>query len=177
MKSQTLALAEYFNAGNEVDRESAWLEFGIQNLTARLSELTNMGFAIVKDIMKIHLNGRTIRVATWKFRDSLEVGDTVQVAEDVGTQVSLKGRLGRVDRVDLHNAQACVYLPDVGFRNLKFYALKRMHMLSPGTRVSLAPGPYVILDYHPETDSYSIQSPSVDHTLVAHAALLRSATC
>lgn len=177
MKPQMLALAEYFNSGSEVTHADAWNKFGIQNLTARLSELMSAGFAVVKNTTKIFINGRHSRLTAWKFRDTFCERDHVQVVEDIGTLVSLKGRTGQVQRVDLHKAQVCVYFPDVGFRSLKFHTLKRIRTLDPGTLVGFAPGPYVVLDYHPETDSYSIQSPSVGRTLVAHAALLRITPC
>lgn len=174
MKPQSLALAEYLNQGKTITRDSAWELFGIQNLTARLSELASQGFAIIKETNK-HcglINGRDVSISHWKFRDIFNTGDSVQVIKDIGTMVALNGRIGAVNEVNLNRALAVVFIPGVGYRNLSFSMLRRVSCLATGTKVAIKALPLVIVDYHPAVNSYTLASPDPEHTIVAHASLV-----
>lgn len=48
MKPQSKKLIEHLMAGGSVTRDSAFHLFGIQNLTARLSELMEKGYNLAK---------------------------------------------------------------------------------------------------------------------------------
>ena len=172
MKPQTLALVKHLNAGGSVTRESAWPEFKIQNLTARLSELTALGFEIVKQTRKAVIDSRKVRITTWKLRECFDKGMHVQVAKETASIVLMKGRIGVIERIDLERAQATVYFDCVGYRSLKFNALRRLPHFNPGTRVQIKPAPYVVLEYHPAIKSYTLTSPNPEHTIVAAANLV-----
>lgn len=174
MKPQSLALAEYLNQGKTITRDSAWELFGIQNLTARLSELASQGFAIIKETHK-HcglINGRDVSITHWKFRYTINMGDSVQITKDVGTMVTLNGRIGVVNEVHLRRAVAVLFIPGVGYRNLRFSMLRRVSCLATGTKVAIKALPLVIVDYHPAVNSYTLTSPNPDHTIIAHASLV-----
>lgn len=181
MKPQALALVKHLNTGGEVTRHTAWSDFDIQNLTARLSELTALGFDIVKTPFKAlpgvrmrdHM-GRKIRVTSWKFRHAINPGDLVKVVDDIGTYISLRGRLGRVDKIDLPHALATVWIDDVGFRSLRFKSLRRV-ALNPGDEVSIHYPPLVVGEYYPQANSYLLLTPKADVTIVAHSSLVRPA--
>lgn len=172
MKSQTVKLAEYLNAGGTITREDAWQLFQIQNITARLSELTNLGYSIVKTPCKALVGNHEVRLSAWKLAHTINPGDTVKVIKDIGTLVTLMGRTGRVERVDLKKALATVFLDGIGYRSLRFNALARVEHFTPGTPVRVKPTPLVVLEYFSQANSYSLASPVADHTIVAHASLV-----
>ena len=174
MKPQSLALAEYLNQGKTITRDGAWELFGIQNLTARLSELVSQGFAIIKETHKRCglINGRDVSITHWKFRDTISPGDCVQIIKDTSTFVALKNRLGTIGTIDLGRAQACVFIPNVGYRNLRFSALVKNPFLAVGTKVTIKDLPLVVGDYHIGVNSYTLVSPNPEHTIVAHASLV-----
>lgn len=178
MKSQLLVLAEHLNRGNEVTRDSAWERLGIQNLTARLSELTAMGFDIVKTVHKTTgPRGRKVRVMSWSFRHTFNPGDIAEVARDIGTYIPLRGKVGKVAEVFLSHAQATVFIEGVGYRRLAFRALKRITH-KPGAAVRIDPNvPLVIGDHYHSCNSYLLHTPEAGVTLVAHASLILPAAC
>lgn len=172
MKPQTLSLIEHLNSGGSVTRESAWQDFRIQNITARISELSALGYCIVKTLRKALMDGRKIRLTTWKLREAINKGDHVKILVDNGTLVPLKGRTGTVDKVFFRSASATVFIPNVGHRLVKLCDVKRIHHLLPGTRAAIRPVPYVVTEYHPNVDSYTLTSANPEHTIVASAALV-----
>lgn len=176
MKPQSLALVEYLNQGGEVTRDSAWSDFGIQNLTARLSELTAAGYDIIKSSYKQRHGPHSVRVkvTVWKFRHTITPGAHVEVVQDIGSLIPLRGRQGVVEKVDLHKALATIHIDGAGYRSLRFNALKRLPYLAPGTRVSIKPAPYVVLEYHPGVKSYTLTSGNPEHTIVVHENLVEA---
>lgn len=67
MKPQSRTILRHLLEGGEVTRDSAYLDFDIQNLTARLSELTRLGFDIIRSTVEARTkSGRKMRVITWK---------------------------------------------------------------------------------------------------------------
>ena len=172
MKPQTLALITHLNSGGKVTRENAWENFRIQNITARLSELTALGYTIIKTPRKAFMDNRKITITTWSLRDPLNKGDMVRVRGDQGTLVSLKGRTGTVSYVDLKQAMASVHIPGVGYRFLKRNTLTRVTHHAPGTAATIKHVPLIVAAYHPEVDSYTLASADPKHTIVASAALV-----
>lgn len=172
MKPQALSLIRHLNSGGEVTRDSAWADFNIQNLTARISELTARGYDIIKNVIKAKGDGRIVRLTTWKFRHTINVGDYVQVTADVGTYVSLRGRIGKVDKISLEHGIATVFIDGVGFRSLRFNALKRISILPTGTAVSLRETKLIIGGYNKESDSYMLLTPADKASIVAHSSLV-----
>ena len=172
MKPQALALLTHLNSGGTVTRETAWDDFRIQNLTARLSELTAAGYSIVKTPRKALMDGRTITITTWKLALTFNVGDTVIVTKETASLLSLKGRVGTIERLTLNYGSAMVFLHGIGFRTVSFKCLARVKHLMPGTCVSIEPAPYVVGKYHHDADSYTILSANPKHTIVASAALV-----
>lgn len=174
MKPQALKLVEHLNSGGHVTRETALSEFGVQNCTARMSELTAIGFDIVKTPFKVLRGGRTMRVSSWKLRDPITPGCHVKVIKDIGTYVALKGRIGVVQTINLNHALATIFIDGLGYRSIRFNALKKLPHLPAGTRVQIKPAPYVILDYHPGVNSYTLTSANPEHTIVVHANLVEA---
>lgn len=174
MKPQLLSLVKHLNQGKTITRETAWSEFNIQNLTARLSELKILGFPIVKTPPKVlHDQGRKIKIQAWKLRDALRVGDYVRVVSDPGVYIPLRGKVGQIDKIWLDLAQVLVFFSDgTSHRALKFNEVQRLAFRS-GDPVSLQPTPLVIGQYHPEADVYMLLTPKEGQTLIAAASLIR----
>ena len=57
MKPQSRAIIRHLLDGGEITRDSAYHDFGIQNLTARISELSGLGFDIVHDKLARYSDG------------------------------------------------------------------------------------------------------------------------
>ena len=175
MKSQTLRLIEHLNQGGFVTRESAWEDFHIQNLTARISELMAQGYRIIKTPHKTALpDGRKTTITYWSLRSCYRKGDFVEVVGDYGQFLSLKGRIGVVEDVHLKIASATIHIQGVGYRNLKFRSLKKLEHIAPSTSVSIKPVPLVVLAYHPDVNSYSLATANSDNTIIASAALVEA---
>ncbi len=176
MKPQAHALIEHLMSGGTVTRESAWQDFRIQNITARISELTALGYDIVKTPCKAIMDGREIRLSSWKLRESsrLATGCYVKIIKDSGTFVSLLGKTGVVQSLDLLEAKACVFIEGIGYRALTFSHLERLASFPVGARVGIKAEPYIVLEYHPSVESYTLASASPDQTIVAHKNLVEA---
>ena len=175
MKPQSLKLLEHLNNGGEVTRQSGFLEFGIQNLTARISELRGLGYKFTKTRIRLRspLGLRRIWATAWRLAECLRVGDRVLVIKDSGTLISLKGRIGVIHRLELEDAQVVIFIPGVGFRQMPFTSLQRLQTQPTGAPVTLVETSLVVGEYHPEVDSYTLLTSDPAHTLVASAPLVR----
>ena len=173
MKPQLLALARHLNRGHEVTRASGFDQLGIQNLTARLSELTSLGFDIIMKLTKANdRQGRPIKVASWSFRNTFNPGDLAEVVKDMGTYIPLRGKVGKVIEISMLHAQATLFIDGVGFRRLGFKTLRR-HIFKPGDAVRIDGSiPLVIGEYYPNCRSYLLHTPDNAVTLVAHPSTL-----
>lgn len=176
MKPQLLVLAKHLNQGKTITRESAWTELGIQNLTARLSELKPLGFPIVKTPPKVlHDRGRKIKIQAWKLRDALTIGDYVRVVSDPGVYVPLRNKVGRVDAVWLDLGEVRVHFADdTAPRVLKFNEVRRLAFRS-GDPVRILETPMIVDKYSPEADAYMLLTPKQGQTLIASSSLIRPA--
>lgn len=178
MKSQTLALAELLNDGAELCRDDALHLLGIQNITARLTNLAAIGFGIQKQVYKCFTNGRMLPICYWRFQHTFKPGDFVQVIkDDHHAFISLLNRVGTVEEVDLTQAEVEVFIPNIGYRVVHWTDLKRVEALPAGTPVMIKPSmPLVVLAFHPEAQSYTLQSPQLEQTIVAHQDLIMAVT-
>jgi hypothetical protein len=175
MKPQSKKLIDHFTAGESVTRDSAFHVFGIQNLTARLSELSGKGFDIIKFTEEVTgQNGRKIKVSHWRFRHIFNAGDNVQVAKDTGIYISLRGKIGIVSSMDRYGANVTIDFPGIGMRRVAHKHLARINRLTVGTPVELVGGPLVVGGYVPEGDSYLLFTPNPNLTVAASAALVRN---
>ena len=175
MKPQSKKLIDHFTAGGSVTRDSAFHDFGIQNLTARLSELSGKGFDIVKFTEEvIGQNARKkIKVSHWKFRHIFNAGDSVQVVKDTGIYISLRGKIGIVRSMDRYGANVMIDFPGIGMRRVSNKHLTRINRLTAGTPVELVGVPLVVGGYVPEGDSYLLFTPNPNLTIAASAPLVR----
>jgi hypothetical protein len=184
MKVQLLRLAEAFNNGESLSRESAYRDYGVQNLTGRITELRALGFEFEKNRVPCFHPGlhRSIKVPTWKFKQTFKIGDRVRVKVDQGFYISFQGRIGEVTDLDLARGKVTLFIDNVGYRQLCWDGLDKVPVLAPGTPVKIMQCPLVVSEYHPGVDSYTLLSPDPKRTIVASAALVEvlrqdSATC
>lgn len=162
--------------GGSVTRDSAFHLFGIQNITARLSELTDRGFDIVRTTEIVtNANGRKMKVTHWKLRYIPNAGDMVQVIEDAGAFISLKGKVGSVRSIDRYGAMVTVDFPQLGMRRIPQRCVRKLNRLPVGTPVALKSCPLVVGSYVPEGDSYLLLTPFSNLTVAASASLVCAA--
>ena len=127
--------------GGEVTRNSAYHDFGIQNLTVRLSELTGLGFDIIHSKISAKTKaGKTIKIITWKLRHVFQPGDYVKVINDTGSFLSLHGKTGKVLRVSQEEAALVLEFPGLGIRRVAYDRLAQVEYLPSGTKVRLDTG-------------------------------------
>ena len=176
MKPQCLTIVNYLMTGGSITRDSAYHKFGIQNLTARLSELTEAGYDIVRHTEKGETaTGKRLKVTAWKLRHRFRVGDLVKVVKDSGSFLSLKGKTGKVLKVSLEDATFVVDIPGLGMRRLAHDRLAPVEYLPAGTKVTLTADALVVGQYVPDGDSYLLLTANPNLTVAASAALVRRA--
>lgn len=172
MKPQAMKLIKHLLDGGSVSRDSAWNTFGIANLTARLTEMKRMGYQFIKETQTAQTTYGKVKFTSWKFPQALKQGATVEITKDIGTMFTLKGRIGKVQRIHLENAQATIFITGIGYRRLSIHSMKEATVMSPGTPVVIVKGPLIVQAYHRELDSYTLVSPNPNHTIVASASLV-----
>jgi hypothetical protein len=176
MKVQLLRLAEAFNEGKGITRESAYQDYAVQNLTGRITELRGLGFDFEKRRVPYFHPGlnRLIKVPVWKFRQTFKIGERARVKADHGFYISLQGKVGQVTDLNLAQGRVTLFIDNVGYRQLCWNDLEKVPVLAPGTPVGILPGPLVVSEYHSGVDSYTLLSPDPKHTIMASAALVRT---
>jgi ribosomal protein L21E len=174
MKVQLLRLAEAFNEGKGITRETAYQDYAVQNLTGRITELRALGFEFEKRRVSYFHPGLNhhIKVPVWKLRQTYKVGDRARVKVDQGVYISFQGRIGEVTDLDLGQGKVTLFIDNVGYRQLRWDGLDKVPVLAPGTPVKIMAGPLVVSEYHPGVDSYTLLSPDPKRTIVASAALV-----
>ena len=86
-KTQLENLFTHLHCGGAISHIEAYNQFGIQNLTARISDLRGLGWKFEKSRTRAFVDGRAIPVTKWRLTHTLTPGSFVKIIGDVADKI------------------------------------------------------------------------------------------
>lgn len=139
MKPQTRKLLDYLRQpGATITRDNAYHKLGIQNLTARLSELSETGYTINKTAIKtlVSNTGLPMTISAWSIQTFRE-GDYVKVDSDTSIFSTTKDHVYRIIAIYWESGE--LLLSGNGMRKVKMNCVSPYPVHAKGSKVRLVP--------------------------------------